>query len=63
MEAQGLKVWEIMFTLSTDMPSTLWIFDFYLEPDVQFFCDILHRINYSPHVLLFPMADPRMMKW
>lgn len=35
--------------------------NFYLEPDVRFFCDIFHRINYSPHVLLFPKADPRVI--
>jgi len=62
MEVQGLEIWEIMFTLSTDIPFTLWNFNFYLEPDVRFFHDILRRINYSPHVLLFPMADPRVIK-
>lgn len=63
MEAQGLQVWDILFTLSTGIPFTLCICNFYLEPNVQIFHDILHRINCSPRVLLFRMAVPRMIKW
>lgn len=40
---------------------SFYFVNFYLEPDVQFFYDIFHRINYSPHVLLFPKADPRVI--
>lgn len=57
MEAQELKIWEILFIPSADITFTSWIFIWSL----MFFHDIFHRINYSPHVLLLPMADPRVI--
>lgn len=40
---------------------SFYFVNFYLEPDVRFFYDIFHRINHSPHVLLFPKADPKVI--
>lgn len=47
--------------IHTEYRHSFHFVNFYLEPDVWFFCDIFHRINYSPHVLLFPKADPRVI--